>query len=477
LLFNSPEFLFLFLPATLVCFVLAHRLGPTAPQVVLVIASTLFYAWWSVDFVVVLAASLITNYWIGQRLCDRPSRSLLAAGVLLNLAMLCYFKYTDFGITIVNTLFDTNWPLLHIALPLGLSFWIFQKIAWLADCHAGQVQDKSLLRFSLFVTLFPALIAGPITHHKEIMPQFAANAVRRRLPEAQMVAQGIAVFVLGMAKKVIIADTFARYADPAFASAHSVTFYEAWIGLLAYTLQIYFDFSGYSEMAMGLASLFGIRLPLNFNAPLKSRSISEFWQRWHMSLGTWLKAYLYIPLGGSRHGLPRTIVAAFITMLLGGLWHGAGAQYALWGMLHGAYLGIQKTWSAVAKPLPGIVAHALTFAAVMLAWVLFRAPSVADAWSYYHALFGLNGIVLPAGFQSVLDLSFVHVDYASSSMVSGAEAFLVAIALIVVLRAPTVHQLIATRIARPQYSFALAGLATVSLFMLGDTHSFIYFIF
>ncbi|MBI2095286.1 MAG: MBOAT family protein [Candidatus Omnitrophica bacterium] len=328
MLFNSYIFIFLYLPITFAGFFWLGRRGQFRTAIIwLTAASLFFYAWWNPRFVFLISVSILFNYAVGVRL-SRPStrsRGLLIFGVAMNLVVLGYFKYANFFVASLNAAFGLSWHLSSILLPLGISFFTFTQIAYLVDAHKGIAKEYSLWHYGLFVTFFPHLVAGPILHHKDLIPQFSKPSIYR--PDTGNFAAGSALFFIGLFKKVIFADSAARYAIPVFNAAAAgvpITFFEAWSGALAYTFQLYFDFSGYSDMAVGLGLLMGIALPLNFNSPYQSENVIEFWKRWHMTLSHFLRDYLYIPLGGNRKGSARRYLNLMLTMLLGGLWHGAG---------------------------------------------------------------------------------------------------------------------------------------------------------
>ncbi|MBL8386144.1 MAG: MBOAT family protein [Burkholderiales bacterium] len=403
MLFNSYAFLLVFLPATYGLFHALAARNAVAANLALALASLAFYGWWDLRYVPLLAASIACNYGVARRLlalrrAARPTGTTLGLAVGANLALLGYFKYADFFIGTVNALAGTEAGLLHLVLPLGISFFTFTQVALLVDIHRGEVDDLSATDFALFVTYFPHLIAGPVLHHREMMPQFAGAAMHRR--DAHLLNVGLAVFAFGLAKKTLLADTIAPYADAVFGAAaagRALTAAEAWGGALAYTFQLYFDFSGYSDMAIGLSLMFGVRLPQNFASPYKATSIVDFWRRWHMTLSRFLRDYLYIPLGGNRHGPWRRHANLMATMLLGGLWHGAGWTFVAWGALHGAYLIVNHGWRAACTGRPALArlfagwrARLLTFAAVVVAWVFFRAESFAAAGVMLEAMAGLS---------------------------------------------------------------------------------------
>ena len=401
MLFNSAVFIFAFLPVTLFVF---HVLGKynfyNSAIIWLVFASLFFYGWWNPAYLFLILGSMLFNYGVGLSLSKTPHKGILALGVTANLALLGYFKYANFFVENLNALLQDSLHLETVILPLAISFFTFQQIAYLVDAYRGEAKEYRLLHYALFVTFFPQLIAGPIVHHKEMMPQFAKDFIGRI--NAMHLAIGVTVFAIGLFKKVVLADGIAVYATPIFSAAEAgveLTFFEAWGGALAYTLQLYFDFSGYSDMAIGLAAMFGIRLPLNFNSPYKATNIIDFWRRWHMTLSRFLRDYLYIPLGGNRKGPTRRNINIMLTMLLGGLWHGAGWTFVLWGGLHGLFLLINHAWRrlrplSLGGPIITTISWGLTMAAVVIAWVPFRAETMTGTLSMLSAMGGVNGLSL-----------------------------------------------------------------------------------
>src|ERR1700761_7294189 len=345
MLFSSYTFLFQFLPATALAFAAARRHSPRAGILVLAGASLFFYGAWKPTYLLLLLASIGANFSLGL-LMENPlrRRSVGMLGVTLNLALLCYFKYTGFLLGSIHALTGVPLPFVNVVLPLGISFFTFQQIAYLVDVMRGAKVERDIVAYALFVSFFPHLIAGPLVHHAEMIPQFKRGRTGR---SSVLAARGLAIFAAGLFKKVVIADNLAQFVSPVFAhldAGGGVTTSWAWLATLAYTLQIYFDFSGYSDMAVGLALLFGIRLPVNFRSPYKAASIIEFWRRWHITLSRFLRDYLYIPLGGNRLGEQRRYLNLAVTMLLGGLWHGAGWTFLIWGGLHGVYLCANHLW-------------------------------------------------------------------------------------------------------------------------------------
>ena len=401
MLFHTQAFILAFLPVTLAGFFLAGRLAGTAGALRWSIAASLFfYGWWDPRFLVLPVASILVNHAIAQKIRKlgragqtQNGRRLLTGGIALNLAALGWFKYADFVLTIVAP----GATPLGIALPLAISFFTFQQILALIDAHKTPERDAGLLYTMAYVSFFPHLIAGPLVRPDDILPQLRAPGFAR--PNADNISTGLAIFLLGLGKKLVLADMFGGFADTGFdAAAHgeTLTLVEAWYATLAYALQIYFDFSGYSDMATGLARTMNIRFPLNFDSPYQARDIASFWRRWHITLGLFLRDHVYIRLGGGRGAQPRKIGNLLVTMLLCGLWHGAAWQFVLWGGLHGGFLAIHAAFKQTGWRLPNWLAHAITLTAVLLAWVPFRAADLPTAWVMLRALAGTNGVAIPA---------------------------------------------------------------------------------
>jgi len=406
MLFNSYIFIFVFLPITLIVYFWLGRFNHHNTALGwLIVASLIFYGWWNPAYLALILGSVLFNFALGTWMSKNVklrSKYVIAFGVVINLGVLGYFKYTNFFIDNVNNVFATSFHINQIVLPLAISFFTFQQIAYLVESFRGRTDDYKFLHYCLFVTFFPQLIAGPIVYHKEILPQFAKNTISKF--NYENLAIGMSLFILGLFKKVVIADTAAIYVSPYFviaANGGSLTFVEGWVAALAYTFQLYFDFSGLSDMAIGLARMFGIIFPINFNSPYKVRNIIDFWQTWHITLSRFLRDYIFFPLSRSRKGTVNRYINLFITMLLGGLWHGAGWTFVIWGGLHGLYLNINHGWRAL-KPkfnlpfkLPSLVVNNLswliTFTSVIVAWVFFRAPTIQSALHVLGAMFGFNG--------------------------------------------------------------------------------------
>lgn len=402
MLFNSAEYLFLFLPVVLIVFILLSRRNSTESQIGwLILVSLYFYGSWNPVYLLLILASIVCNFSIGRMLASTPKggrQKWLLLGVVFNLGLLGYFKYAGFFIESLNTFGSWLIPVPEITLPLAISFFTFQQIAYLVDVSRDECQEYQFRHYALFVLFFPQLIAGPIVHHKEMMPQFTFLR-----PASQLridVAVGLSIIILGLFKKLVLADSLADLSDPIFDAAAQgtpVNTIDAWLATLGFSFQIYFDFSGYSDIAIGSARLFGIILPENFRSPYKSRSVIEIWHRWHITLSRFLRDYLYIALGGNRHGRANRYRNLLLTMLLGGLWHGAAWTYVVWGALHGLYLCINHGWRAMGEKygFAGVSGHhllaplylLLTFLAWSLAMVVFRAPDLGTAGSIVQSGF------------------------------------------------------------------------------------------
>ena len=403
MLFHSTDFLFYFLPAVYVIWLLLINLRKTKVLLAwLIFSSLVFYGYWNPPYVFLLVLSTCANYFTGKIIDPnsggkQKSRfALLVLGVSGNILLLAYFKYFNFFVSTINEVFQAGWNFEKVILPLAISFFTFQKIAYLVDAYRGDVSEHSFLNFSFFVSFFPQLIAGPIVHHAELIPQVQRQNFYRAIPENFLL--GASIFIIGLFKKVVIADSCGELATPLFTQAAANAYFgtvEAWTGVLAYTFQIYFDFSGYSDMAIGVARLFGFQLPENFRAPYRATNMIEFWRRWHITLSRFLKNYLYIPMGGNRKGVVMRYRNLFVTMLLSGLWHGAGWTFLVWGGLHGFFLVINTLWkssfSNLKIPIPKILltfcGWFLTMSWVVFAWIFFRAESLSSALEIIKVMF------------------------------------------------------------------------------------------
>ncbi len=396
--FISREFLEVFLPCAILAFYLCQAIGSRLGLLVLLSASLIFCANNGVWQAALLAGSILFNFGVGLALNklqnERASlaKAILLGGVAVDLLVLGYFKYAGFLVSILNSALGTGLADPHITLPVGVSFYTFTQIAYLADVHAGRgPREASLSTYALFVTYFPHVVAGPIIHWREMMPQFEAIAARTRslyfsFEHRANICRGATLLGIGLAKKLLIADQLAPFVERGYAATANIGCADAWLLSLSYTYQLYFDFSGYSDMAIGMSLLFGVQLPFNFNAPYRAVSIQDFWRRWHMTLSRWLRDYVYIPMGGSRDGAYMTLRNLALTFLIGGLWHGASWTFVVWGALHGAASCIHRLWSGAGLRLPAPFAIILTFLFVNAAWVFFRAPDLSAAFDVLSAM-------------------------------------------------------------------------------------------
>lgn len=395
-------------------FWLTHRRLITGSKLWLVGGSLFFYSFWNIHYLPLLLISIFVNFFVGSAIAETTekestsrhllkylsTKQLLLFGLIFNIALLDYFKYTDFLLDNFNGIFGANIPLSHIILPLGISFFTFTQIAFLVDAYKGKVKEYDLLNYMLFVSYFPHLLAGPILHHSEMMPQFISRwnwVVRWR-----NVAVGLFIFSIGLFKKVVIADTFAEWANSGFDVATTLNFFEAWATSLSYTLQLYFDFSGYTDMAIGISLMFNVRLPINFNSPYKAKDIQDFWRRWHITLSRFLRDYVYIPLGGNKVSKLRNYGNLFAVFLIGGLWHGAAWTFVIWGALHGGAIIIHRVWKDLGLRMWGWLGWFITFNFVNAAWVFFRAKDFESVHKVLGGMVGSGGVVLPSALATKL---------------------------------------------------------------------------
>ena len=399
MLFPTFQFVLIFLPIVLCIYALMKSKGYSRYTVgFLLLASMLFYLLPNWKYGYVITGSIVINYVLSkiiQSYKDRRSKLFLIIGIVFNLGLIGYFKYLFFFSTIAADLTGAEFSITKLILPVGISFYTFQQIAYLVDCFRYRDIHYNFFEYALFISFFPQLIAGPIVHHKQLMPQI--HKLKSTPFDLEKWKIGIGFFIIGLAKKLVLADNLANLANPVFIQADNnapVDTLAAWMGSIAYTLQLYFDFSAYSDMAIGLGLMFGISLPINFLSPYKSPSIVEFWRRWHITLSSFLRDYLYIALGGNRKGKIRRYTNLLITMLLGGLWHGAGWNFIIWGGLHGIYLVINHLFSSLSSGLnfaiPKLLSIAITFLGVVVAWVFFRAETTQGAWHILSAMMGLQ---------------------------------------------------------------------------------------
>ncbi len=467
MLFNSIEFIFFFLPITFAAFYSCMRYaGKSVGLFVLLAASLFFYAWWNPRYIALLFGSIVFNYWVSRVILAFPQRGKLAFATLLfgigaDLALIGYFKYFNFFISNVNLFLKDGFSIEEIILPLGISFFSFQQIIYLVDSYSGKCVKSSFMEYALFVSFFPQLIAGPIVQPNDLLPQILKYDHKNAF--CQLTFDGIAYFLLGLFKKVVLADSLSMFLRGPFRAADSgcdFTFFESLYAMLGYTFQLYFDFSGYCDMAIGLGMIFGVHLPTNFNSPYKAKSIIDFWRRWHITLSRFLRDYVYIPLGGNRRGAFRRYQNLILTMLIGGLWHGANWTFVFWGGLHGVYLAANHIFVSALKrfdlesirdsKIYGVFAWALTFFCVAVAWVFFRAETFKGAAGILEGLAFVNGIALPSQLLSLLPQfvgGFVEpvgsLAYAGNSTLLGFifETLLILLSFILVLFSPNIPEM------------------------------------
>ena len=455
--------MFLFMPIACTGYFLLSSRFPNIAKSWLVLASLCFYGWWNVYYVPLIIISAIFNYLVGTYLGNlthgtTKSRIALKIGIVANLLALGYFKYIDFITDNIMSLAGIAHEPFNVVLPLAISFFTFQQIAYLVDSYRRETSEYNFRNYMLFVCFFPQLIAGPIVHHKQMMPQFA-DPKNLKINDHNLTL-GLLIFSIGLFKKIVLADTFALWATSGFDEAIALSFLEAWATSLSYTFQLYFDFSGYTDMAIGAALILNIKLPFNFNSPYKAKSIREFWQRWHITLSSFLRDYLYISMGGSRCPKIKLYRNLFLTFLLGGLWHGAAWTFVIWGALHGAAMVIHRIYSSVYKELPAAIAWVITFLFVNATWVVFRAKDWASAQKIYQGMLDIN--------------SFEMINYLwLAAVIAG---------LLIVLSLPNSNRLQEIELKRIPYELIAvfsAGLifGTILIMEIRKTSEFLYFQF
>ena len=413
MLFNSYEFIFAFLPLSIFIYFYLNKLRlATASTSWLVFSSLFFYSWWNVAYLPLILTSVLFNYSITQVMSSYEEnkknifskKTIFQFGLLFNIGLLGYFKYMDFFIANINWVVGAELPFLKLALPLAISFFTLQQIAFLVDSYEGLVKENNFLDYTVFVTFFPQLIAGPIVHHSEMMPQF--STLRTKVINFKNITKGLALFSIGLFKKVVIADTFAIWATEGFDISQTLSLLEAWATSLAYTFQLYFDFSGYSDMALGIAFIFNIKLPLNFNSPLKKTGMIDFWKNWHITLTNFITTYIYTPINRSYRRLTfhKAMLATLITFLIAGLWHGASWMFVVFGALHGIGVVANHYWKKTKIKINKYVAWFITFNFVNFTFVFFRAREWADAVKVLKGMIGQSGLILPEILASKLSL-------------------------------------------------------------------------
>ncbi|MDO9206849.1 MAG: MBOAT family protein [Sulfuricurvum sp.] len=490
MLFNSYEFIFLFLPITFgIYFWLNKKRLTQASKAWMVFTSLFFYSWWNILYLPLILGSILFNFTVGssiskmkelqsQRRKNISQKALLSFGIISNILLLGYFKYMDFFIANANTVLGTHWDLMHILLPLGISFFTFTQIAYLIDTYRNEVKEMDYLNYTLFVTFFPHLLAGPILHHKEMMPQF--DAIRNKAINYKNISAGIFLFSVGLFKKVIIADTFAQWAVIGFDQAETLDRIEAWATSLSYTFQLYFDFSGYTDMALGVALLFNIRLPINFNSPYQALNIQDFWRRWHITLSRFLRDYIYIPLGGNRKGELHTYANLFTVFLIGGLWHGASWMFVIWGTLHGIAIVTHRAWQQMGLSMNKWLSWFITFNFVNIAWIFFRAKDWDQAIKVLNGMF-FGDIVFSENLEKkFFFLKNIGIEFGQFTTHLGGHTSTmvwIAVGLILIVTAPNSNTLVRALKPTKFYLLVTVIVAVYSFLNLAKNSEFLYFNF
>ncbi|MEI6206730.1 MAG: MBOAT family O-acyltransferase [Desulfuromonadales bacterium] len=489
MLFNSFEFIFLFLPITLlIYFLLLRRRLTIAARSWLLFASLFFYSWWDIKYLPLILGSILFNYTIGGLLAeygaDRPrhvsKRTIFITGIIANIGLLCWFKYMDFFINTTNGVLGTQLPLLKIVLPLGISFFTITQIAFLVDAFEGLVEERNLLNYALFVTFFPHLLAGPILHHSDMMPQF--ERLRNKVLNWKNLYLGLVLFFLGLFKKVVIADTFSTWASAGFDGTQPLTLIPAWLTSLSYTFQLYFDFSGYSDMAVGIGWMFNISLPINFNSPYKATGMIDFWKRWHMTLTNFVTTYLYTPIlrAFGRITFTRSLVAIFLAMLISGFWHGAGWNFIIWGGMHGLGLVVNHVWKKNKLKMPGWLGWLITFYFVTVSFVFFRSKSLEGAFRILEGMAGLNGIMLHKSLAEVRFLKNLGIAFGGwlDAVKGNDRTWIMAItALLIVLFLKNSMEIVSYVRPARRWLCMLFVIAFWALLDMGKVSEFLYFQF
>ena len=460
MLFNSYEFVFLFLPITfIIYFYLNSKKLVSASKIFLVIASLVFYSWWNIIYLPLLAGSMIFNFFVGQALGRKSTRAMLTFGILGNVALLAYFKYTDFFISNFNWAFSKDISLLHLALPLAISYFTFQQIAFLVDSYRSETKEYNFLNYALFLTFFPQLLMGPIMHHKEIIPQFQTRW--KSFIKWENVALGLFIFAIGLAKKTLIGDPLTDYAQYAFNNAQKLSLIEAWYASTSYVLSYYFDLSGYADMAIGIGKMFNIDIPKNFNSPYKARNFADYWKRWHITLSRFLGDYIYKSLGGNQKLAIVMYMNIMITFLVSGFWHGAGWNFLVWGLLNGVFVVMAHIMKRANLQMNLYVAWFLMFVGLILTRILFVANDFSDAWYVTYTLFDIS------------NLRFVNLNYIDPYL----QSFYLVLALGLALGAKNSMEIAENFKPNLKYMFYTIILLTAALFTFSSAKEFLYFQF
>lgn len=460
MLFNSYEFLLIFLPITLILYFYLNSIRMvTLSKLMLVLASLFFYSWWNPIYLILILGSMIFNFLVGKSLGKSASKSILTFGITGNVALLAYFKYADFFIENFNWAFNSETPLLHLALPLAISYFTFQQIAFLVDNYRGEVREFSFLNYSLFITFFPQLLMGPIVHHKEMMPQFALKW--RSILRWENISLGLFIFAIGLAKKTLIGDPLTDYAQYAFDNAQKLTMIEAWYASTSYVLSYYFDLSGYADMAIGIAKMFNIDLPKNFNSPYKARNFADYWRRWHMTLSRFLGDYIYKSLGGNKNIVWIIYLNIMITFFISGFWHGAGWTFIVWGLLNGIFVVMAHMMKKANLQMNFYVAWFLMFIGLIITRTLFVAKDFNDAWYVTKTMFNPMNLK----FESLYHIDPIY------------QSFYIVVALILALGFKNSGEIAENFKPNLKYTLYTIVLLSASLFTFSSAKEFLYFQF
>ncbi|RTE08147.1 MBOAT family O-acyltransferase [Paenibacillus whitsoniae] len=490
MLFNSPQFIFIFLPIVFVGYFVFSTFTPLfVSRTWLALCSLFFYGWWNPRYLLLILTSIIINFIIGKLLLTQKKRQFLIIGIIFNLGLLGYYKYFDFFLSNINAVFKTDISLLHVVLPLAISFFTFQQITYIVDCYKGKIENYSFINYVLFVTFFPHLIAGPIVHHSVMMPQF--QNVKNQKINFENISLGFFVFSIGLFKKVILADHFSTTVVDGMQYIDSITFFDAWTVMLSYTLQLYFDFSGYSDMAIGLALLFNIKLPINFSSPYKATNFQELISRWHITLTKFLYEYVYYPMNHYlfKKALPtlkikigtnaKTNINVILLFILSGIWHGAGWNFIIWGFLFGLGIVVYRFWSRLKFKLPLILAWFVTFAYLNLVLVFFKVAELKQAFKLLGAMLGYNGFILPMQLDAWLHpLTNIGFKFTSTPLRDKYQALgLILIGLIIVLAFKNTSEKMQSFKPKITYTIFVVVLIIISVINLAKISEFLYFKF
>jgi alginate O-acetyltransferase complex protein AlgI len=408
MLFNSYIFIFIFLPSVYLIFRLSSRFNSNVSLGILIMSSLIFYSYWNIYNIFIILSSLLLNYIIGTSILklnfNYIRKIVYALGILFNLCFIFYYKYFDFFINDVLSFHIGGFDTASIILPLAISFFTFQQITFLSDCYRKQINSIPILNYLLYITFFPQLIAGPIVRFKDMSSQYSCKTFNTY--NHRSISCGIFIFAIGLFKKVVIADNLSLLVNSGYQSYNLLTFIESWTISIMYSLQLYYDFSGYCDMAIGLALLFNVKLPINFNSPYQAKNIQDFWRRWHITLGSFLKDFVYIPLGGSRGTFFHTSRNLLLCFLICGIWHGAGFTFIAWGIMHGIGLVVHRLWSLTGFNIPKAASIIITFLFVNLSWVLFRSENLNQAFIILRSMFDITEITLPIKLIKFFETSF-----------------------------------------------------------------------